>query len=282
MSALLSPLALGSLFIPNRLIMSPLTRCRAGADRVPTALMAEYYRQRAGAGLIISEATSVSPQGVGYTTPQASGPPSRSTAGSGSPMPCTPREGGSSCSCGTSAASPTPNCWAAPCRSRRVPIAAAGQVRQLRPVRPYVTPRALATEEIAGIVDDFRRGAENAQRAGFDGVEIHAANGYLIDQFLQDSTNHRTDRYGGSVENRARFLLEITEAVSEVWGSDRVGVHLRPRGEEHDMGDSDPRCAVRLRRRAAAPARRSRSCSSARPKPRTACWATSRRLSADR
>ena len=136
-------------------------------------------------------------------------------------------------------------------------IPAAGQVRQLRPVRPYVTPRALETEEIAGIVDDFRRGAENARRAGFDGVEIHGANGYLIDQFLQDSTNHRTDGYGGSVENRARFLLEITEAVSEVWGSDRVGVHLRPRGEEHDMGDSNPRAlfgyvAEQLLRRAVA------------------------------
>ena len=241
LSALLSPLAVGSLSIPNRLIMSPLTRCRAGADRVPTELMAEYYRQRAGAGLIISEATSVSPQGVGYygtpgiwSAEQVKGwqlvTDAVHAAGGriflqlwhvgrisdpellGGDLPVAPSA-----------------------------IPAAGQVRQLRPVRPYVTPRALETDEIAGIVDDFRRGAENAQRAGFDGVEIHAANGYLIDQFLQDSTNHRTDRYGGSVENRARFLLEITEAVSEVWGSDRVGVHLRPRGEEHDMGDSDPR-----------------------------------------
>ena len=241
LSALLSPLAVGSLSIPNRLIMSPLTRCRAGADRVPTELMAEYYRQRAGAGLIISEATSVSPQGVGYygtpgiwSAEQVNGwqlvTDAVHAAGGriflqlwhvgrisdpellGGDLPVAPSA-----------------------------IPAAGRVRQLRPVRPYVTPRALETEEIAGIVDDFRRGAENAQRAGFDGVEIHAANGYLIDQFLQDSTNHRTDRYGGSVENRARFLLEITEAVSEVWGSDRVGVHLRPRGEEHDMGDSDPR-----------------------------------------
>jgi 2,4-dienoyl-CoA reductase-like NADH-dependent reductase (Old Yellow Enzyme family) len=256
-SALLSPLALGSLSIPNRLIMSPLTRCRAGADRVPTALMAEYYRQRAGAGLIISEATSVSPQGVGYygtpgiwSAEQVSGwqlvTDAVHAAGGrillqlwhvgrisdpellGGALPVAPSA-----------------------------VAAAGRVRQLRPVRPYVTPRALETEEIAGIVDDFRRGAENAQRAGFDGVEIHAANGYLIDQFLQDSTNRRVDRYGGSVENRARFLLEITEAVSEVWGSDRVGVHLRPRGEEHDMGDSDPRSlfgyiAEQLRQRAVA------------------------------
>ncbi len=241
MSALLSPLALGSLSLPNRLIMSPLTRCRAGADRVPTELMAEYYRQRAGAGLIISEATSVSPQGVGYygtpgiwSAEQVSGwqlvTKAVHAAGGriflqlwhvgrisdpellGGDLPVAP-----------SAVRP------------------AGRIRQLRPLRPYPTPRALETEEIAGIVEDYRRGAENAQQAGFDGVEIHAANGYLIDQFLQDSTNRRTDRYGGSVENRARFLLEITDAVSEVWGSDRVGVHLRPRGEEHDMGDSDPR-----------------------------------------
>jgi 2,4-dienoyl-CoA reductase-like NADH-dependent reductase (Old Yellow Enzyme family) len=117
----------------------------------------------------------------------------------------------------------------------------AGQVSVLRPKRDYVVPRALETEEIPGIVADFRRGAENAKKAGFDGVELHGANGYLIDQFLQDSTNLRTDRYGGPVENRARFLLEIVDALIEVWGADRVGVHLRPRGEEHDMGDSNPR-----------------------------------------
>ena len=116
----------------------------------------------------------------------------------------------------------------------------AGRVMLLRPFRPYVTPRALETHEVEAIVEDFRCGALNAKRAGFDGVEIHAANGYLIDQFLQDKTNRRTDRYGGSVENRARFLLEIVDACAEVWGPNRVGVHLRPRMEEHDMGDSNP------------------------------------------
>ena len=241
LSALLSPLTVGSLTIPNRLIMSPLTRCRAGAHRVPTELMAEYYRQRAGAGLIISEATSVSPQGVGYY-----GTPGIWSAEQ--------TEGWQLVTDAVHAAGgriflqlwhvgriSDPELLGGDLPVAPSAIPAAGQVRQLRPVRPYVTPRALETDEIAGIVDDFRRGAANAQRAGFDGVEIHAANGYLIDQFLQDSTNHRTDCYGGPVENRARFLLEITEAVSEVWGSDRVGVHLRPRGEEHDMGDSDPR-----------------------------------------
>ena len=114
-----------------------------------------------------------------------------------------------------------------------------GHVSLVRPEKPYVTPRPLQTDEIGGIVDAFRIGAENAKKAGFDGVEIHGANGYLLDQFLQDSTNKRTDEYGGSLENRARFMLEITDAVISVWGADRVGMHLAPRGDAHDMGDSN-------------------------------------------
>lgn len=119
-------------------------------------------------------------------------------------------------------------------------IAPAGHVSLVRPVKPYVTPRALRLEEIPGIIEAYRRGAENAQRAGFDGVEIHGANGYLLDQFLQDKTNRRTDQYGGSLENRARLMLEVADAAISVWGSERVGMHLAPRGDSHDMGDSDP------------------------------------------
>jgi 2,4-dienoyl-CoA reductase-like NADH-dependent reductase (Old Yellow Enzyme family) len=119
-------------------------------------------------------------------------------------------------------------------------IAPAGHVSLVRPKKPFVTPRALALEELPGIVAAYRQGAENAQRAGFDGVEIHGANGYLLDQFLQDKTNQRRDIYGGPVENRARLLLEIADAVISVWGSDRVGMHLAPRGDAHDMGDSNP------------------------------------------
>ena len=119
-------------------------------------------------------------------------------------------------------------------------IAAAGHVSLVRPLRPFVTPRALELKEIAGVVEAYRQGAENAQRAGFDGVEIHGANGYLPDQFLQDKTNHRTDEYGGSIENRARLMLQITDAAIAVWGADRVGMHLAPRGDAHDMGDSNP------------------------------------------
>jgi 2,4-dienoyl-CoA reductase-like NADH-dependent reductase (Old Yellow Enzyme family) len=116
----------------------------------------------------------------------------------------------------------------------------AGHVSLLRPLKDFVTPRALELDEIPAVIEEYRKGAENAMAAGFDGVEIHGANGYLIDQFLQDSTNHRTDGYGGSIENRARFMLEVTDAVVSVWGADRVGMHIAPRGDAHDMGDSDP------------------------------------------
>ncbi|MEE3850931.1 alkene reductase [Gordonia sp. LSe1-13] len=241
MSELFVPLTIGDMTMPNRVVMSPLTRCRAGEGRVPTELMATYYAQRAGAGLIISEATVVSAQGVGY----------RNTPGIWSDEQV---EGWRQVTSAVHSAGgriflqlwhvgriSDPELLDGELPVAPSAIAAAGRVRQLRPHRPYPTPRALDTAEIPSIVDDFRRGAVNAKAAGFDGVEVHAANGYLIDQFLQDSTNKRTDHYGGSIENRSRFLLEIVDAVASVWGADNVGVHLRPRGEEHDMGDSDPR-----------------------------------------
>jgi len=240
-TVLVKPLTLGALELPNRMVMAPLTRRRAGEGRVPNELMARYDSQRAGAGLIISEATSVSPQGVGYqgtpgiwTAEQTEGwqRVTRAVHAHGGRM--------------------LPQLWHVGRISDlellggELPVAPsavtpAGRVSVLRPQRAYTPPRALETDEVAGIVEDFRRGALNAQAAGFDGVEVHAANGYLVDQFLQDSTNHRGDRYGASIENRARFPLEITDAVTTVWGADRVGVHLRPRGGEHDLGDSDPR-----------------------------------------
>src|SRR3954468_6029597 len=242
MTSIFDPITIGDLHLPNRVIMAPLTRARAvGGGRVPNALMAEYYVQRASAGLILSEATSVTPQGVGYAdTPGIWS--DEQVAGWKLVTDAVHQAGGRIfLQLWHVGRISDPELLGGDLPVAPSAIPAAGRGRQRRPVRPYVTPRALETEEITGIVDDFRRGAENARRAGFDGVEIHAANGYLIDQFLQDSTNRRVDRYGGSVENRARLLLEITEAVSEVWGPDRVGVHLRPRGEEHDMGDSDPR-----------------------------------------
>ena len=240
MPTLFDPIAIGALRCPNRIVMAPLTRARAGAARVPNPLMAEYYAQRAEAGLILSEATSVTPMGLGYAdTPgiwsdeQVEGwklVTSAVHAAGGRIMLQLWHVGRISDPIFLDGALPV-----APSA-----IAAQGHVSLVRPMRPYVTPRALETAEISGIVAAYRKGAENAERAGFDGVEIHGANGYLLDQFLQDSTNHRTDHYGGSIENRARLMLEVTDAAIAVWGADRVGLHLAPRGDSHSMGDSDP------------------------------------------
>ncbi|MDB5370326.1 MAG: NADH:flavin oxidoreductase/NADH oxidase [Roseomonas sp.] len=239
MSTLFDPLRVGALDLPNRVIMAPLTRSRATEDRVPTPLMRDYYVQRASAGLILSEATSVTPMGVGYArTPgiwseaQVEGWRMVTDAvhAAGGRMMLqlwhVGRISDPSFLGGQPPVAPSA-------------IAAQGHVSLLRPERPYPVPRALATEEIPGVIEAYRLGAENAQRAGFDGVEIHGANGYLLDQFLQDSTNHRDDAYGGPVENRARLMLEITDAVTSVWGADRVGMHLAPRADSHTMGDSD-------------------------------------------
>ncbi|GAB2837697.1 alkene reductase [Pseudoduganella ginsengisoli] len=241
MANLFEPLKIGDLTLSNRVIMAPLTRSRAvGGDRVPNALMAEYYVQRASAGLILSEATAVSPQGVGYAdTPGIWS--DEQVAGWKIVTDAVHAAGGkiflqlwhvgriSDPSFLNGAAPVAPSA-----------IAANGHVSLLRPQRPYPVPRALELEEIPGIVAAYRKGAENAKLAGFDGVEIHGANGYLLDQFLQDGTNKRTDAYGGPVENRARLLLEVTDAAISVWGAGRVGVHLAPRGDAHDMSDSNP------------------------------------------
>jgi 2,4-dienoyl-CoA reductase-like NADH-dependent reductase (Old Yellow Enzyme family) len=240
MSTLFEPLQAGALRLPNRIIMAPLTRCRSGAGRVPTGLMREYYVQRASAGLILTEATAVDPMGVGY--PDTPGIWSEEQvagwrritdavhAAGGRILLQLWHVGRISDPIYLNGALPVAPSAVAP----------AGHVSLVRPLKPYVTPRALERDELPGIVAAYRRGAENAQRAGFDGVEIHGANGYLLDQFLQDKTNRRTDDYGGSVENRARLALEVTDAAIAVWGADRVGYHLAPRGDSHDMGDSNP------------------------------------------
>ncbi|WP_341316099.1 alkene reductase [Paraburkholderia sp. IMGN_8] len=240
MPTLFDPLQIGDITLSNRIIMAPLTRQRAGEVRVPNELMAKYYAERATAGLIISEATSVTPQGVGYAE----------TPGIWSQEQV---EGWKIVTNAVHAAGgkiflqlwhvgrisdPLFLNGELPVAPSAIP--AQGHVSLVRPERTYVTPRALELDEIAGVVDAFHKGAENAKQAGFDGVEIHGANGYLLDQFLQDSTNKRTDAYGGPIENRARLLLEITDACIEVWGANRVGVHLAPRRDVHTMGDSDP------------------------------------------
>ncbi len=239
MATLFDPIKIGELELNNRIIMAPLTRCRADEGRVPNAMMAEYYVQRASAGLIISEATAVTPMGVGY--PDTPGIWSAEQVRGWSTITQAVQAAGSKI---------VLQLWHVGRISDPVylngqlPVAPsalqpAGHVSLIRPMKDYVTPRALETEEIADIVDAYRQGAENAKAAGFDGVEIHGANGYLLDQFLQSSTNQRTDRYGGSLANRARLLLEVTDAAIEVWGAGRVGMHLAPRADAHDMGDAD-------------------------------------------
>jgi len=242
MATLFDPITIGSLQLKNRIIMAPLTRSRAtNPGRVPNTLMAEYYAQRATAGLIISEATAVTPQGVGYAhTP---GIWSDEQVEGWKQVTKAVHDAGGKI---------VLQLWhvgriSAPMfLNGDLPVAPsaikpAGHVSLVRPEQEFVTPRALETEEIPGIVAAYRLGAENAKKAGFDGVEIHGANGYLLDQFLQDSTNKRTDIYGGSIENRARLMLEVTDACIAVWGADKVGMHLAPRRDAHDMGDSTPR-----------------------------------------
>ncbi len=240
MPTLFDPLKLGALQLSNRIIMAPLTRSRATPDaRVPTQLQEEYYVQRAGAGLIISEATSVSPMGVGYAaTPgiwsdeQTAGwkKITQAVHDAGSKMVLQLWHVGR-------VSDPLFLNGALP--EAPSAVRPAGRVSLVRPEKEFVTPRALEREEIPAIIGAFRRGAENALKAGFDGVHIHGANGYLLDQFLQDSTNKRGDDYGGPLQNRARLMLEVADACIAVWGADRVGMHLAPRMDSHDMGDSD-------------------------------------------
>jgi len=238
---ILSPFELGPLALPNRMVMAPMTRNRAGRGNAPGPLNATYYVQRASAGLIISEATQISPQGVGYpATPGIHS--AEQIAGWKGVTEAVHAAGGriflqlwhvgriSHPSLQPSRALPV-----AP-----TAIAPAGQAMTAEGMKPFVTPRALDTAEIAGIVEDYRLAARNARMADFDGVELHGANGYLIDQFLRDRTNRRTDHYGGTALNRARFLIEVTEAAVGEWGAERVGVRLSPTNPFNDMDDSNP------------------------------------------
>ena len=240
--ALLSPYDLAGLSLSNRVVMAPMTRARAGKSRVPNALMAEYYAQRASAGLIITEATTISPQANGwvdspgiYTDEQQAGwvPVVRAIHDAGSKVFLQlwhmGRASHSSFHDGAPAVAPS------------AIMINGDYIHTPLGKLPYETPRALELSEISGVVEEYRRAAERAKAAGFDGVEIHGANGYLIDQFLQSKTNHRTDEYGGSIENRFRFLKEVTEAVLTVFPANRVGVRQSPNGVFNDMGSPDYR-----------------------------------------
>jgi len=237
---LLDALDLGPLHLPNRVIMAPLTRLRGTVDHIPTAMIAEYYAQRASAGLIISEGVPVSPQGVGYA--QVPGIWSDQQVEKWKKITDAVHQAGGRIFA---------QIWHVGRISDPIflngelpvapsAIAATGHVSLVRPEKQFETPRALDIAEIPGIIGDYKLGAANAKAAGFDGVELHGANGYLLDQFLQSGTNHRTDAYGGNVEKRARFMLEAVDAVSEIWGADRVGMHLAPRSDIHGMSDENP------------------------------------------
>ncbi|MBZ0138509.1 MAG: alkene reductase [Pseudorhodoplanes sp.] len=236
-----SPYTLGSLQLANRLVMAPMTRSRALDGNVPNPLAATYYQQRAGAGLIITEASQISPQGVGYIrTPGIHSP--EQIAGWKQITAAVARAGGriflQLWHVGR-ISHPDFHGGALPVAPSA--IAAGGKVFTAQGPKPMVTPRALDLPEIPGIVAQFRRSAEHAKAAGFDGVELHGANGYLLDQFTRDGTNRRTDAYGGSLANRVRLPLEVTQAVIDVWGKDRVGYRISPTGSFNVMSDSDPR-----------------------------------------
>ena len=237
---LFSSYSLGDLELPNRMVLSPMTRSRALDGNVPNPLAATYYAQRASAGLLITEATQVSPQGIGYI--RTPGIHSREqVAGWKKITDAVHRVGGTIFS----------QLWHVGRVSHpdfhdgELPVAPSaiavdGEVFTPRGREKIVTPRALETKELAGVVAQFRNGAENAKAAGFDGVELHGANGYLLDQFLRDGANRRTDAYGGSIQNRARFPLEVVDAVVGVWGPKRVGYKLSPHFSGYSMSDSNP------------------------------------------
>ncbi len=238
---LFTPLQLGSLTLPNRILMAPLTRCRAEDDHVPGDLIAEYYAQRAGAGLIIAEATMVM-QGNSsfwrepgiYSDGQVAGWRKTTDAvhAKGGRIFLQLWHGGRACH-------PLLNNGVQPVAPSAIPITG-DEVHTPEGKQPYVIPRELRDDEIPGIIAGFKNAAENAKTAGFDGVEIHGANGYLLDEFLRDGANKRTGLYGGPLENRALLMLKVVEAVCAVWGGDRVGLRLSPLNSYNSMSDSDP------------------------------------------
>lgn len=239
--SLFSPLQVGALTLPNRILMAPLTRCRAETDHVPGPLMAEYYAQRASAGLIIAEATMAMEgnssfwmePGI-YNEAQIAGWRLVTDAvhAKGGQIVLQIWHGGRACH-------PLLNGGRQPVAPSAIAIAG-DEVHTPEGKKPYVIPRELRDDEIPGIVAGFKTAAENAKAAGFDGVEVHGANGYLLDEFLRDGSNKRSGPYGGSIENRARLMLEVVAATISVWGSDRVGLRISPLNSYNSMIDSDP------------------------------------------
>lgn len=238
--SLFSNYSLGDLQLANRMVMAPLTRNRAGEGGIPTRMNAEYYQQRATAGLIITEASQVSAKGVGY--PGTPGIYSdQQVEGWRSVTEAVHNEGGviyiQLWYCGRIS---HPDLLGGEVPVAPSAIQPEGDAVTLEGMKPFITPRELEISEISNIVAEYRHAAEQAKFAGFDGIEVHAANGYLIDQFLRDDSNHRSDQYGGSKENRMRFLNEVLDAVSEIWPENRIGVRLSPENTFNSISDSDP------------------------------------------
>lgn len=240
---LLSPFKLGDLPLKNRVVMAPMTRSRAGESRIPNALMAEYYAQRSNAGLIITEATTISPQANGWLNTPGIYTEEQATAWK-QVVDATHEQGTpiflQLWHCGRASHSDFQVNNELPVAPSAIAISGDG-VHTSQGKQPHEVPRALEAEEIPKIIEDYCQAAKRAKDAGFDGVEIHAANGYLIDEFLQFKSNHRSDKYGGSLENRYRFLQEIVEAILTVWSPNHVGVRLSPNGVYNDMGSPDYR-----------------------------------------
>ena len=234
-----TPIQIGPYQLPNRIFMAPLTRMRA-PQNIPTDLMVTYYGQRASAGLIISEASPISTQGVGYPATPGIYNDEQVVGWKKITEVVHAKNGHIFLQLWHVGRISHPDFHEGALPVAPSAIAPKGDAVTPTGMQPFVTPRALETNEIHGIVEDYRKAAKSALDAGFDGVEIHSANGYLLDEFLRDGTNKRTDTYGGSFENRVRILLEVTEAVVAVWGAERVGIRLSPSGTFNDMTDSDP------------------------------------------
>ena len=240
MPSLFDPLKLGAITVPNRILMAPLTRGRSTHDHVPTPIMVDYYAQRASAGLILTEATGISLQGLGW--PFAPGLWSAAQVEAWRPVTTAVHAAGGRIFA---------QLWhmgrlvhpSFPGRGQPVSASATTapfKAHTYEGKQPYAEARALRLDEIPGIIDDYRAAARNALSAGFDGVQVHGANGYLIDQFLRDNTNLRDDAYGGPVQNRVRLLREVTRAVADAVGADRTAVRLSPNGSSQGANDSDP------------------------------------------
>ena len=240
-SSLFNPLKLGALTLPNRIIMAPLTRCRADDGHVPSDIMAEYYSQRATAGLIVAEATMVM-EGNSAFWREPGIYSDAQVAGWRKVTDAVHAKGGLiflQLWHGGRATHPLLNNGQQPVAPSAIAIEG-DEVHTPEGKKPYVTPRELRDDELPGVVEGFSKAAQNAKAAGFDGVEVHGANGYLLDEFLRDGANKRTGAYGGPIENRARLLLEVTDAAISVWGADRVGVRISPLNSFNSMSDSDP------------------------------------------